>query len=77
MNAFVHISLPDNVLIDIEENKIKCQSCERVYYKGTIIDHEQGIRIEPFVPSDGHCHDCGSHEFATGSDPASFEKRLS
>lgn len=76
MNAFVHVSLPDDVLIDIEENKHVCDGCGRCYYSETIIDEEQGIRIDPFMPKDGHCHDCGSTTFKDGSDPISFERDL-
>ena len=36
MNAFVHVSLPDEVLIDIEENKHVCNDCGRTYYSETI-----------------------------------------
>ena len=27
MNAFVHLTLPDEILVEIEENKIKCNDC--------------------------------------------------
>ena len=27
LNAFVHVSLPDEILVDIEENKIVCGDC--------------------------------------------------
>lgn len=77
MNAFVHISLPDDALVDIEENKHVCTDCGRQYYSETIKDEEQGIYIEPFMPKDGHCHDCGSTNIVDGSYPISFEKELS
>ena len=32
MNAFVHINLPDEVLIEVEQNKLLCHDCGRVYY---------------------------------------------
>jgi hypothetical protein len=38
MNAFVHLSLPDEILVDIEESKYKCADCSRMYYKNDIID---------------------------------------
>jgi len=76
MNAFVHISLPDDILVDIEENKHKCGDCGRNYYSETIIDEEQGIRIEPFMPEEGHCHDCGSTNIVDGGDPISLEQGL-
>lgn len=76
VNAFVHVSLPDDILIDIEENKHTCQNCGRVYYSEEIRDEEYGIHIDPFIPKDGNCYDCGSSEFANGSDPVSFEREL-
>ena len=27
MNAFVHLTLPDEILVDIEESKCKCADC--------------------------------------------------
>jgi len=29
LNAFVHVSLPDDILVDIEENKLICGDCGR------------------------------------------------
>jgi adenylate kinase family enzyme len=61
LNAFVHISLPDDILVDIEENKHQCMDCGRLYYSEQIRDSEYKINIEPFMPpKDGHCVDCGS-----------------
>ena len=37
LNAFVHLSLPDEILVDIEETKIICPDSGRVYYKDEII----------------------------------------
>lgn len=77
INAFVHISLPDDILVDIEENKMTCQDCGRNYYTETIHNHEYGIHIDPFGPAkDGSCHDCGSTNISDGSDPIRFEKEL-
>jgi len=76
MNAFVHVSLPDEILVDIEESKIKCSDCNKVYYKEPIISEEHGVRIESHVPEDGHCDDCGSTNFEVGSDPQAFEAEL-
>lgn len=50
MNAFVHLTLPDEILVDIEESKCKCAECSRLYYKKDIINEAQGIRIEKFMP---------------------------
>jgi hypothetical protein len=76
LNQFVHISLPDDILVDIEENKHVCGDCGRVYYSETINDEEYGIHISPFMPKDGHCVDCGSSNIQDGSDPITFEKEL-
>ena len=76
MNAFVHLSLPDEILVDIEESKFKCADCSRMYYKNDIIDEAQGIRIEKFMPENNTCDDCGSQNFVVGSEPASFEQNL-
>lgn len=77
MNAFVHVSLPDDILVDIEENKHQCNDCGRVYFSETIKDKEYGINIDPFMPpKDGHCFDCGSSNIGNGSDPIRFEKDL-
>ena len=76
LNAFVHVSLPDDILVDIEENKLTCGDCGKVYYPEGIADPERGIRIDPFVPKDGVCGDCGSSNLNDGSDPIQFEKEL-
>ena len=46
LNAFVHISLPDEVLVDIEESKVICQDCTKLYYKN----------IERGIPKHGLLH---------------------
>jgi Zn finger protein HypA/HybF involved in hydrogenase expression len=76
MNSFVHLSLPDEILVDIEESKVKCTDCHRNYYKNDIISNEHGVRIEKFMPESNTCDDCGGSTFETGSDPAEFEKQL-
>ena len=40
MNAFVHINLPDDILVDIEENKHVCNDCGRAYYEEPIVNKE-------------------------------------
>ena len=70
LNAFVHISLPPEILVDIEQCKCKCADCEKMYYKHDIISKENGIFIEKFMPEQGYCDDCGSTNFVDGSDPA-------
>jgi adenylate kinase family enzyme len=76
MNAFVHLTLPDEILVDIEESKCKCADCYRTYYKNDIVDEANGIRIEKFMPENNTCDDCGSQNFVVGSEPAVFEKQL-
>jgi adenylate kinase family enzyme len=77
LNAFVHVSLPEDILVDIEENKHECADCGREYFPETIVDEGLGIRIAPFMPEiDGHCVDCGSTNIRSSSDPISFEREL-
>lgn len=76
LNAFVHVSLPDEVLVDIEETKVVCQDCTKTYYKDDVINEEHGVRIEAHIPEDGFCFDCGSTNLAPGSDPVRFEREL-
>lgn len=76
MNAFVHLSLPDDILVDIEESKVSCNDCGKIYFSEGVYDAQNGIHIDPFVPKDGHCVDCGSDSFAHGSDPHEFEADL-
>ena len=77
LNAFVHVSLPEDILVDIEENKHECSDCGREYFHETIVDNSLGIRIEPFIPDlDGRCVDCGSSNIVSSSDPIAFEREL-
>lgn len=76
LNAFVHVSLPDEILVDIEETKVVCQDCTKTYYKDDVISEEHGVRIEKHIPEDGFCFDCGSTNLAPGSDPMRFEREL-
>jgi adenylate kinase family enzyme len=76
MNAFVHLTLPDEILVDIEESKIKCSDCGHTYYKNDIIDEASGIRIDKHMPENNTCDDCGGQNFVVGSDPTEFEKQL-
>jgi hypothetical protein len=76
LNAFVHVSLPDEILVDIEETKVICQDCTKTYYKDDVISEEHGVRIAKHIPMDGFCFDCGSTNLAPGSDPVRFEREL-
>ena len=76
LNGFIHLTLPDEVLVDIEASKMKCNNCGRVYYKNDVINEEHNIRINGYMPADGHCDDCGSTDIEIGSDPVDFEKQL-
>ena len=40
MNSFVHLSLPDDIMVSIEENKIECSHCGRQYYTETVVNEE-------------------------------------
>ena len=68
MNAFVHVSLPDEVLVDIEESKIICEETGKVFYKDDIVSDEHGVRIEKHAPEENH--------YYPGSDPVKFERDL-
>ena len=39
MNSFVHMSLPDDIMVSIEETKISCQDCNREYYPERIVSN--------------------------------------
>ena len=40
INSFVHLSLPDDVQVAIEETKISCNDCGRNYYPECIVNEE-------------------------------------
>ena len=76
MNSFVHLSLPDDIMVQIEQSKQECNHCGRQYYSETIQSEEQGIYIEPFLPEDGHCFDCGSRDITPSGEPSVIEEVL-
>ena len=76
LNAFVHLSLPDEVLVDIEETKVYCPDSDKYYYKNDVVSEEHGVRINAFMPEDGFCYASGSTNFVPGSDPVRFEREL-
>lgn len=76
LNAFIHLTLPAEILVEIEESKIECTDCGKVYYKKDVISEQHGVHIEKFMPHDGHCDECANTEFKDGSDPVEFEKDL-
>lgn len=76
LNAFVHVSLPDEILVDIEETKVCCSDCTKTYYKDDVVSEEHGVRIEKHIPEDGFCFSCGSTNLVPGSDPMRFEREL-
>lgn len=76
MNAFVHLNLPEEVQVAIEESKYVCQDCGRQYYAETISDSDHGVWIEKFMPEDNHCYDCGSRNITRAGDVDSFEQML-
>ena len=45
MNAFVHLTMPDEILVDIEENKLRCSDCDKVWCSKDIVSQELGVRI--------------------------------
>ena len=74
MNSFVHLSLPDDIQVSIEETKFSCNDCGRQYYPETIKNEDQQIYISSFYPKDGHCYDCGSTNIEKSGDAAKFEQ---
>ena len=77
INSFVHLSLPDDVLVAIEESKYECQHCGRMYYGEKVSSEEQNIHIDSFMPKDGICYDCGSNDIRRVGNAAEFETELS
>ena len=73
MNSFVHLSLPDDVQVQIEQTKLACAHCGREYYPEEIRNESAGIFIERFMPDDGHCFDCGSSEIVKSGNATQFE----
>ena len=69
LNAYVNLSLPDDILVEIERVRQSCTHCKRNYYTEDVIDESQGIRIEKFLPKDGICDDCGNNEFEFAETP--------
>ena len=76
VNSFVHLSLPDDVMVSIEENKLSCNHCGRNYYPEEVRNEQQGIYIDPFQPEDGHCFDCGSRDIVRSGNASEFEQQL-
>ena len=72
INAFVHLSLPDEILVDIEENKMKCTETGEFGLKNDIHSAEHGVHIKAFSANNSH----DFHQFAEASDPAEFEQAL-
>lgn len=76
INSFVHVSLPDEILVEIEENTFICQDCGHKYLGEDVIDNERKIFIPKYMPLDGHCNECGSSHITHDADPSSFESKL-
>ena len=74
MNAFVHLTMPDEILVEIEENKLKCTATGEVFCNKDIYSEEHGIRIN------AHKYTCvygnDQTEFVDGSQPNAFEAEL-
>ena len=76
INSFVHLSVPDDVMVAIEECKHECHHCGRLYYNEKVTSADSGIHIDSFMPKDGHCYDCGSNSIVRSGNAASFESDL-
>ena len=75
INSFVHWSLPDDVLVDIEEHRHECQDCGKEYFAGDVKDTSRNIRIEKFMPEDGECFDCGSTNIKAKRRPTQLREK--
>ena len=76
MNSFVHLNMPEEIQVQVEESKYQCKDCGRTYYNETIQDVEHGVYIKEFMPEDGHCFDCGSRNIVRAGDVDDFEQKL-
>ena len=76
LNAFVHISLPDEVLMHIEQVRYQCEDCGRNYYVKDVASPRDNIYIEKFMPEDGHCDDCGSVNITKADDVDQFADQM-
>jgi adenylate kinase family enzyme len=81
LNAAVSVSLPDHVLVELEEAKVSCTDCGKAYYRNEVADEDLRIHIQAHTPADhGHCDDCGSSNFTQGDSQRggalSFEQQL-
>lgn len=63
LNAYVHLNLPLDVLLEIERVRITCSDCNRSYYSENVVIEDAGVRIDEFMPKDGVCDDCGGTHF--------------
>jgi adenylate kinase family enzyme len=76
MNSFVHVGLPDSVMLAIENLKLACNNCGREYFPEDIHSHEHNVHIEAFLPQDGHCFDCGSRDIVKSGNMSNFKGAL-
>lgn len=76
LNAFVHLSLPESVLINIENVRFNCEDCGRNYYVQDVSSPDDGIYINSYMPEDGHCDDCGSTNISKIQSSDDFMRQL-
>jgi adenylate kinase family enzyme len=76
MNAFVHLSMPDKFLAQIESSKYQCNDCDAIYWKDDVFDEDTGVSQASNFPEDGFCNDCGSVHIKPAIDPETFESKL-
>lgn len=76
LNAFVHLSLPDTVLLHIETIRHHCEDCGRNYYAHDVSSPEDNVYIKSFMPEDGHCDDCGSVNIVPVNEMQKFQDEL-
>ena len=76
MNAFVHLSMPDKFLAQIESAKYQCSDCHAIYWREDVVDEDTGVTQHSNYPADGFCNDCGSINIKPATDPETFEAKL-
>ena len=76
MNAFMHLSMPEVFLAQLESSKYECEDCHAVYYREDIYNNETGNTQSANYPQDGFCNDCGSVHIKPTTDIEKFKNNL-
>lgn len=76
MNAFLHITMPEVFLAQMESSKYQCDDWGAIYWREDVVDEETGTTQKSNYPEDGFCNDCGSIHIKPATDPETFEDNL-